>query len=53
VLDTEGVGKMLARLSPEERAAGLAGLGLLAKAASQQTKDLEKRRKPRRGRLPV
>jgi DNA-binding MarR family transcriptional regulator len=53
VLDTERVGKMLARLSLEERTAGLAGLGLLAKAASQQTKDLEKRRKPRRGRLPV
>jgi MarR family transcriptional regulator, organic hydroperoxide resistance regulator len=53
VLDTERVGKMLARLSPEERDAGLAGLALLAKAALQQTEELEKRRKPRRGRLPV
>ena len=53
VLDTERVWRMLARLSPEERAAGLAGLALLAKAASQQTDELEKRRKPRRGRLPV
>jgi len=52
VLDTERVGKMLARLSPEERAAGLAGLALLAKAASQQREELEQRRKPRRGRLP-
>src|SRR5580693_9883048 len=53
VLDTERVGKILARLSPEERAAGLAGLALLAKAASQQSDELEKQRKPRRGRLPV
>jgi DNA-binding MarR family transcriptional regulator len=53
VLDTERVGKMLARLSPEERAAGIAGLALLAKAASEQTEELEKRSKPRRGRLPV
>jgi DNA-binding MarR family transcriptional regulator len=53
VLDTERVGKILARLSPEERDAGLAGLALLAKAARQQTEELEKRRKPRRGRLPV
>src|SRR5580692_10285234 len=52
VLDTERVGRMLARLSPEERAAGIAGLALLAKAASEQTEELEKRRKPRRGRLP-
>jgi DNA-binding MarR family transcriptional regulator len=52
VLDTERVGKMLARLSPEERAAGLAGLALLAKAASQQTEELVQRRKPKRGRLP-
>jgi MarR family transcriptional regulator, organic hydroperoxide resistance regulator len=53
VLDTERVSKMLARLSPEERAAGIAGLALLAKAASQQTAELEKQSKPGRGRLPV
>ena len=53
VLDTERVGKMLARLSPEERTAGIAGLALLAKAAVKQTEELEKRRKPGRGRLPV
>ena len=52
VLDTERVRKMLARLSPEERAAGIAGLALLAKAASEQTEELEKRRRPGRGRLP-
>jgi DNA-binding MarR family transcriptional regulator len=53
VLDTDRVREMLARLSAEERAAGLAGLALLAKAAREQTEDLEKRRKPGRGRLPV
>jgi MarR family transcriptional regulator, organic hydroperoxide resistance regulator len=52
VLDTDRVRKMLARLSPEERAAGLAGLALLAKAASEQTEELEKKRKPGRGRVP-
>jgi DNA-binding MarR family transcriptional regulator len=52
VLDTERVRKMLARLSREERAAGIAGLALLAKAASRQTEELEKRRRPGRGRLP-
>jgi DNA-binding MarR family transcriptional regulator len=53
VLDTERVGKMLARLSQDERAAGIAGLALLAKAASEQTEELAKRRKAGRGRLPV
>ncbi len=53
VLDTERVGKMLARLSQDERAAGIAGLALLAKAASEQTEELAKRRKAERGRLPV
>jgi DNA-binding MarR family transcriptional regulator len=52
VLDTERVRKMLARLSREECAAGIAGLALLAKAASEQTEELQKRRKPGRGRLP-
>jgi DNA-binding MarR family transcriptional regulator len=52
VLDTERVSKMLARLSPDERAAGIAGLALLAKAASEQTEELAKRRRPGRGRLP-
>jgi len=52
VLDTERVQKMLARLSREECAAGIAGLALLAKAASEQTEELRKRRRPGRGRLP-
>jgi len=52
VLDTERVRKMLARLSREECAAGIAGLALLAKAASEQTEELRKRRRPGRGRLP-
>jgi len=48
VLDAERVRRLLARLSPEERAAGIAGLALLAKAALQQTAELEqtKRRGP-------
>jgi DNA-binding MarR family transcriptional regulator len=52
VLDGERVKKMLARLSLEELAAGLAGLALLARAAKEQSEALEKRRKKRRGRLP-
>jgi DNA-binding MarR family transcriptional regulator len=52
VLDTERVKKMLERLSVEEREAGLAGLVLLARAASEQMKELEKKRKRGRGRLP-
>lgn len=53
VLDTERVSKMLRRLSVEERAAGLAGLALLARAALEQSKELEKKRKSGRGRLPA
>ena len=53
VLDTERVASMLQRLSDEERAAGIAGLALLAKAALQQSEGLAKKRKPRCGRLPV
>lgn len=53
VLDTERVSKMLRRLSARERAAGLAGLALLARAALEQSKELEKKRKSRRGRLPA
>jgi MarR family transcriptional regulator, organic hydroperoxide resistance regulator len=52
VLDTDRVSKMLGRLSDEERTAGLAGLALLAKAALEQSKELEKQRKAGRGRLP-
>lgn len=53
VLDTERVSKMLRRLSTEERAAGLAGLALLAKAALEQSKEMGKKRKSGRGRLPT
>jgi len=52
VLDAERVAKMLDRLSEEELAAGLAGLALLAKAAMQQSEELEKGGKNGRGRLP-
>lgn len=52
VLDTDRVTSMLRRLSEEERAAGIAGLALLARAALQQSEDLEKKRKKGRGRLP-
>jgi MarR family transcriptional regulator, organic hydroperoxide resistance regulator len=51
VLDTERVERMLGRLSEEELEAGLAGLGLLAKAAMQQSEELEKERRGGRGRL--
>jgi DNA-binding MarR family transcriptional regulator len=53
VLDGDRVKKMLARLSSEERAAGLAGLALLARAAEEQSEELDKKRKKGRGRLPV
>ena len=52
VLDTERVASMLMRLSDEERNAGLAGLGLLAKAAREQWDETEKKRRPGRGKLP-
>src|SRR5262249_53007567 len=45
VLDGERVWRMLARLSGEERAAGLAGLALLARAAHEQSEELAKKRK--------
>src|SRR5262249_55125143 len=52
VLDGGRVWGMLARLSGEERAAGLAGLALLARAAHEQSEELAKKRKKGRGRLP-
>jgi MarR family transcriptional regulator, organic hydroperoxide resistance regulator len=51
VLDMERVDKMLARLSDEELAAGLAGLALLAKAASEQSAELENEKRAGRGTL--
>jgi DNA-binding MarR family transcriptional regulator len=53
VLDGERVGNMLARLSSEERAAGIAGLALLARAALEQSEELQKERKKGRGCLPA
>jgi DNA-binding MarR family transcriptional regulator len=53
VLDGERVSKMLARLSHEELAAGILGLALLARAAGEQSEELEKSRKKGLGRLPA
>lgn len=53
VLDEERVEKMLGRLTAEKLAAGLAGLALLAKAALLQSQELEKEKRPGRGRLPA
>lgn len=52
VLDTDRVASMLRRLSEGERAAGIAGLALLAKAAREQSEELGRKRKPGRGRMP-
>jgi len=52
VLDTERVRQMLRRLSAEQRAVGIAGLALLAKAALQQSDELQKKRKRRRRGMP-
>jgi len=53
VLDTQRVGGMLARLSAEDREAGLYGLALLARAAGEQMEEFSKRKRKGRGRLPV
>jgi DNA-binding MarR family transcriptional regulator len=53
VLDARRVDGMLARLSAEERAAGLHGLALLARAAGEQMEEFSKRKRKGRGRLPV
>lgn len=52
VLDPRRVRAMLALLSPEERATGLAGLAVLASAAQRQMEQFSKRKRRRRGRLP-
>jgi MarR family transcriptional regulator, organic hydroperoxide resistance regulator len=51
VLDPARVRDVLARLTPEEQAAGIAGLELLARAAGEQIAEQVKR--PGRGRLPA
>jgi len=53
VLDALLVRGMLARLSAEEREAGLHGLALLARAAGEQMEEFSKRKRKGRGRLPV
>ena len=53
VLDAQRVKGMLARLSAEDREAGLQGLALLARAAGEQMEEFSKRKRKGRGRLPV
>jgi MarR family transcriptional regulator, organic hydroperoxide resistance regulator len=53
VLDPSRVRALLARLTPEEQAAGIAGLALLARAGGEQMKLYGAGKKPRRGRLPT
>ena len=53
VLDAQRVRGMLARLSAEDREAGLHGLALLARAAGEQMEEFSKRKHKGRGRLPV
>lgn len=53
VLDPARVRALLARLSPEERQAGIRGLALLARAGSEQMEEQSKRKKKGRGRLPL
>jgi len=53
VLDAQRVRGMLARLSAEDREAGLHGLALLARAAGEQMEEFSKRKRKGRGRLPV
>jgi len=53
VLDPSRVRAMLARLSEEERDAGVAGLALLARAGNEQMSKLSMRKRRGRGRLPA
>ena len=52
VLDPVRVRGLLARLTPNQRAAAIHGLALLARAGSQQMEEQSKRKKRGRGRLP-
>jgi DNA-binding MarR family transcriptional regulator len=52
VLDPERVRAMLSRLSPEERAAGLRGLEVLARAANEQVQEQSAKARGGHGRLP-
>ena len=53
VLDPERVRALVARLTPEEREAGIRGLALLARAGSEQMEADSKRKTRGRGRLAV
>ena len=53
VLDPARVRTLLARLTPDERQAGIRGLALLARAGSEQMEEHSKRKKKKRGRLPL
>ena len=53
VLDPLRVRALLARLTVEQREAGIRGLTLLARAGSEQMEEQSKRKKKGRGRLPV
>jgi DNA-binding MarR family transcriptional regulator len=52
VLDPARVRALLARLTPDQREAGVHGLALLASAGSEQMAEQSKRKKKGRGRLP-
>jgi DNA-binding MarR family transcriptional regulator len=52
VLDPERVRAMLSRLSPEELAAGLRGLEVLASAANEQVQEQSAKARGGHGRLP-
>ena len=52
VLDPERVRAMLSRLSAAERAEGVRGLEILAKAANEQVEEKTRRARRGRGRLP-
>jgi DNA-binding MarR family transcriptional regulator len=52
VLDPARVRALLARLTPDQREAGIHGLALLARAGSNQMEEQSKRKKKGRGRLP-
>ena len=53
VLDPDRVRALVARLTPEEREAGIRGLALLARAGCEQMEAHGKRKRKGRGRLPA
>ena len=53
VLDPDRVRALLRRLAPEEQAAGIRGLALLARAGREQMEAHSKRKTKGRGRLPA